>query len=176
MKEISKNNKIIFLDIDGVLNPNHYMNALYKMWNASNAEIKSHDEFGQLFFPQNCDALKKIIDFTGADIVISSTWRMAGFSEMKRMWTRRSLAGNVIDITPIETDVVDAGKAKFYDDVCRGMAIAHWIDVNNFEGNYVIIDDTEDMLDSQKPFFVVTNSFYGLTNKDAEKAIGILNR
>lgn len=54
--------KVIFLDIDGVLNPGHYMNALYKMWKASFNEIKSQDEYGQLFFDQNCQALKKIIE------------------------------------------------------------------------------------------------------------------
>ena len=57
--------KVIFLDIDGVLNPVHYMNAMYKMWKASFNEIKSHDEYGQLFFYQNCEALQKIVDETG---------------------------------------------------------------------------------------------------------------
>ena len=60
--------------------------------------------------------------------------------------------------------------------VCRGMEIAHWIKHNNFNGNYVIIDDIKDMLKEQEQFFVVTNGFVGLTFKDADKAIEILNR
>lgn len=168
--------KIIFLDIDGVLNPVHYMNAMYKMWKASFNEIKSHDEYGQLFFYQNCEALQKIVDETGAKIVISSTWRMAGESEMKALWKHRNLAGEIIGITPTETQVVESGEAEFYDMVCRGMEIAHWIKHNNFKGNYVIIDDTEDMLKEQEQFFVVTNGYVGLTLKDAKRAVEILNK
>ena len=169
-------NKIIFLDIDGVLNPTHYMNALYKMWKASFNEIKSHDRFGQLFFYQNCEALKKIVYETGAKIVISSTWRMAGESEMKELWKYRSLPGEIIGVTPTETKVVESGKTEFYDMVCRGMEIDFWMIENNFIGNYVIIDDTEDMLKEQEPFFVITNGYTGLTMKDADKAIKILNK
>jgi hypothetical protein len=170
------NNKIIFLDIDGVLNPVHFMNSLYKMWKASEGEIKSKDVYGDLFFEQNCKALKFIIDNTAAQIVISSTWRMAGLTEMQAMWFDRNLAGKVIDVTPNEIEVVNAGKQKYYDSVCRGAEIALWIEKNNFTGNYVIIDDTEDMLDSQKPFFIVTNGNFGLTQKDALKAVDILNK
>jgi hypothetical protein len=168
--------KVIFLDIDGVLNPTHYENALYKMWKASFKEIKSHDEYGQLFFYQNCEALKKIINETGAKIVISSTWRMAGESEMKALWKHRNLAGEIIGITPTETQLVESGEAEFYDLVCRGHEIKHWIKQNKFNGNYVIIDDTKDMLKEQEPFFIVTNTYFGLTLKDAERAIGILNK
>lgn len=169
-------NKIICLDIDGVLNPVHYHQALYKLWKSSFEEIKSQDMFGQLFLQHNCDALKHIVDSTGAKIVISSTWRMSGLSEMQGMWKHRGLAGEVIDVTPTEQDVVKSGKAEFYDSVCRGTEIALWMEVNNFKGNYVIIDDTEDMLKHQEPFFVVTNGYCGLLMKDAEKAIEILNR
>lgn len=168
-------NKIIFLDIDGVINPVHYMNAMGKLWSASHNEIKSFDDYGQLFFYHNCDALKYIIDKTGAKIVISSTWRMSGLKVMQDMWRDRGLAGEVIAITPTEVEVVDAGKAEFYDSVCRGMEIDHWIKTNNFTGNYVIIDDTQDMLDEQEHLFIVTNPYCGLTFKNAEKAIAILN-
>ena len=167
--------KIIFLDIDGVLNPVYHMNSLYKMWKASEGEIKSKDVYGDLFFDQNCAALKFIIKETDAKIVISSTWRLAGLTIMQSMWFERNLAGNVIDITPTEIDLVNAGKEQFYDNVCRGAEIAYWIKKNNYKGKYIIIDDTEDMLDSQKPLFVVTNSNFGLTQKDALKAVEILN-
>jgi hypothetical protein len=60
--------------------------------------------------------------------------------------------------------------------ICRGHEIKYWLTKNNFKGNYVIIDDAEKMLPEQKPFFVLTNTKIGLTFKDAEKAISILNR
>lgn len=168
-------NKIIFLDIDGVLNPTHYMNALYKMWKASFEDVKSHDEYGQLFFYHNCNALDTIIGNTGAKIVMSSSWRMEGMTKMQKMWKDRRLAGEIIDVTPTANVLVDAGKEKFYDSVCRGAEIQYWIDANNFKGKYCIIDDDDDMLEEQQNNFVKTNSSCGLTYKDAEKAILILN-
>jgi hypothetical protein len=168
--------KIIFLDIDGVLNPSYYSNALHKMWHNSNGIIKSRDEHGQLFFPYNCDALVRIIHSTNAKIVISSRWRLQGEIAMKELWQARNLAGEIIGITPTEQEVVDSGKSEFYDMVCRGMEIDYWIQKNNYKGSYVIIDDTDDVLDTQRQFFVQTNSNYGLTIIDADKAIEILNR
>ena len=62
--------KVIFLDIDGVLN----------------VISQGHDEYGSLFHKHFEDNLRYIIEQTGAKIVISSTWRMSGLSEMQRMW------------------------------------------------------------------------------------------
>jgi len=166
--------RIIFLDIDGVLNPVHYMAALGRMWKESSGEIKSQDDYGHLFFPHNCEALKKIINETGAKLVISSTWRLAGIDVMKNLWSERDLAGEIIGVTPTETAVVKSGGAEFYDQVCRGMEIAHWIKVNDFKGSYVIIDDTHDMLSEQLPYFIDTKGNIGLTFKDADRAIDVL--
>jgi hypothetical protein len=168
--------KILFFDIDGVLNPTHYMNAMYKLWKCSFEQIKSHDEYGQLFFPYNCEQLTYIIHKTQAKIVISSTWRMEGLVKMQEMWKYRNLSGNVIDVTPNEVDVVNSCSRIFYDEVCRGDEIKLWIERNDFRGNYAIIDDTSDMLKEQEPFFVKTNEYCGLTRKDADKVIQILNK
>ncbi len=70
-----------FLDIDGVLNPTLYNNALYKVWKNNNA-FKSRDHFGDYFAPYTVDALAKIIQETCAQIVISSTWRLSGLMVM----------------------------------------------------------------------------------------------
>jgi hypothetical protein len=167
--------KIIFLDIDGVLNPLHYMNALYKMWKASFGQLKSKDDYGDLFFDQNCDALRKIIEATGAKIVISSTWRKEGMQHLLDMWKHRNLPGEIIGLTPTEQDLVNSGKFQFLDEVCRGDEIKFWIEAFNFNGNYIIIDDTKDMLKEQEPFFIKTNSYFGLSEKEADQAIKILN-
>lgn len=89
--------KIIFLDIDGVLN-------VYP---------QGHDEYGAIFHPHLVENLKLILDQTGAKIVVSSTWRRSGLSIMKEMWEKRGLPGEVIDITPFETDVVERGLVNF---------------------------------------------------------------
>lgn len=162
-------NKIIFLDIDGVLN----------------VLPKTEDKFGPCFHKHFEDNLRYIIEKTGAKIVISSTWKIDGLEVMQEMWQKRGLAGKVIDITPSEVDVVDRGICEFYDQVDRGFEIQQWIDDHDVE-SYVILDDVNDMMPSQQNNFVVTsnnkdhadcvNFGYGLTRRCADKAIEILNR
>lgn len=96
--------KVIFLDIDGVLN----------------VIPQGRDEFGSKFHSHFENNLKHIIDNTGAKIVISSTWRMDGLEKMQAMWKARGLAGEVIDVTPDCTQLVKYGTFEYYDTVERG--------------------------------------------------------
>jgi len=150
--------KVIFLDIDGVLN----------------VYCEGRDKYGCCFHKHLEENLKYIVESTGAKIVITSTWRMSGLKTMKDMWKHRNLAGQVIDITAVLDDI-------------RGVEIQKWLDKNRKRvSNYVIIDDDDDMLDSQMNNYVKTSDNsnhedcvdigYGLTRICAEKAIKILNR
>lgn len=58
--------------------------------------------YGAYFGPDDhfVKNLKRIIDETGAKIVISSTWRMSGLQNILDMWHSRNLPGEVIGITP----------------------------------------------------------------------------
>jgi hypothetical protein len=161
--------KIIFLDIDGVLN----------------VIGQGQDEFGQKFHKEFEDNLGWIVRETGAKIVISSTWRSSGLEEMQRMWKYRNIPGEVIDITPFEVDVVQRGTCQYYDMVDRGHEIQQWIDDNGVSC-YCIIDDDNDMLPHQMDNFVRTSNNqnhpdcidigYGLTRECSRKVIEILNR
>lgn len=156
--------KVIFLDIDGVLN----------------VIGQGHDEYGQIFHKHLMDNLKRIIDETGAKIVISSSWRLSGLLAMQEMWKKRELAGEVIDVTPNLT--YGAGLKS---STPRGKEIQTWIDNNKIE-SYVILDDDTDMLPSQADYFVQCSGNiddedcvdigYGLTKNCTDKAIQILNR
>lgn len=165
--------KIIFLDIDGVLNTEAFSVAFWefcKIQNIARPQAKSdaniimRDEFGIRFDPMALRALKLIIEKTEAKIVISSTWRLSGCEVMKLMWEMRDLPGEVIDITPSFNTIAGT---------CRGDEIADWIKGNDVS-SYVIIDDDSDMLPEQLNNFVQTQHEYGLTFNDAEKAISIL--
>ncbi len=160
--------KIIFLDIDGVLNVNE----------------SGRDRFGRLFHKQFENNLGYIIEQTGAKIVISSSWRMSGLKIMQEMWKERQIPGEVIGITPFETYVVENETGKFYDSISRGEEIQLWIDKHNVT-NYVIIDDNiDEILESQKNKFVNTSgnmdhkdcvdAGYGLTRECAIQAVEIL--
>jgi len=162
--------KIIFLDIDGVLNVYSH----------------DHDRFGSQFHAHLVDNLRNIIDSTGAKIVISSTWRFDGLDRMKEMWDVRGLPGEVIDITVDCNDLVNSGMFEFYEQVERGHEIQHWLDNHSGIESYVILDDDNDMLTSQRDNFIRTanNMYhedcvdigYGLTKICSEEAINILNK
>ena len=167
--------KIIFLDFDGVLNTEHYQNLLQyqgKPW---------QDEYGAFFDPNAVKQLKRIIDATGADIVVESSWKYLGLDAMKELWKVRSLPGRVIDITPssisdeylsnVDLDNLDASMLH-----CKGLEIASWLSEQKKQDiRYVIIDDEYVILDSQLPYFILTNLYEGITEEQANKAISILN-
>jgi hypothetical protein len=106
---------------------------------------------------------------------------------MKEMWVKRNLPGEVIDITPtvVETSLIN-NKEVFNRFADRGYEIQQWIN-NNLEmlSTYCIIDDDNDMLESQQLNFVKTSDNhdhldsldigYGLTKKCSEQVIRILN-
>ena len=84
--------KVLFLDIDGVLNTG--------WWYTQMDRNTPKDKYGYAFDPRSVANLKKIVDETGADIVISSSWKSFGLSELEDMWQDRGLPGKLIGITP----------------------------------------------------------------------------
>ena len=161
--------KIIFLDIDGVLN----------------LIPQGFDKYGGIFHQHFTDNLSKIINDTGAKIVISSTWRLSGLQVMNDMWKFRNLPGEVIGITPTAYYNTDF-RIGIDEDATRGHEIRWWLEnyTKNVD-NYVILDDDNDMLPEQMSNFVITSGNedhddcidigYGLTNKCTSDAIKILN-
>lgn len=61
--------KVIFLDFDGVMDTAYYDHVLAKEGKSGN------DEYGIIFDPNSIQNLKHIIDMTGADIVVTSSWK-----------------------------------------------------------------------------------------------------
>jgi hypothetical protein len=160
--------KAIFLDIDGVLNVMH----------------RERDEFGAIFHQNFVDNLRKVINETGAKIIISSSWRHGGLQRMIDMWVFRELPGEVIGITPDLWNEIEG--EDFYEKLQRGHEIQSVLDRKPEITSYVIFDDDDDMLPSQKGNFVMCSNNinhpdcidigYGLTKECANKAIRILNR
>lgn len=162
--------KVIFLDIDGVLN----------------VIPEGYDDFGGTFHSNFVDNLRRIIDETGAKIVISSTWRFSGLTKMRQMWEHRNLPGEVIDITIDSNVLIKRGVFKFHDEVMRGHEIQEWLDRNQDIENYLILDDDDDFLPNQLNNFVRTSNNsshpdcidigYGLTEICTNESIKVLNK
>lgn len=163
--------KIIFLDIDGVLNHRSYyeregwQDALAKKYGWPQSDIDS----------ETVKILNRIISETGAKVVISSTWRLGHPPvKMQQLLELRGFVGTVIGAT---------GTAR-QEWAVRGNEIMAWQIENadklpnkygRYFTNYVILDDDNDMLLWQQDYFINTTSKYGLTNELADRAIEILN-
>ena len=152
--------KIIFLDFDGVMDTDYYDHILSKEGKSSN------DSFGTVFDPNSVRNLKHIIDETGADIVVTSSWKFfMTYKDILDMWEYRGLPGFVTDVTP--TPSVRRN---------RGDEIDAWLHDCGEECQYVIIDDfgKGNFNEHQRPHLLVVNPFYGIDKNIAEKAIAIL--
>lgn len=158
--------KVIFLDIDGVLNcEDAYRSGecKYIEWETP-VGTKDHH---QSFCSWSKEWLNKLINETDAKIVISSTWRHSGIEFIQSVWKHENMSGEIIGITPSFR-----GDIKGYT-IPRGCEIDHYLEnelkfnhINwdkdtqqeymNKSGvdNYIIIDDDGDMLYGQRHHFV----------------------
>lgn len=163
--------KVIFLDIDGVLNTQD--------WHGRMTKDTPRDEFGWVFDPVAVENLGHVVKETGASIIISSSWKFLGLAKLREMWKIRNLPGTILDITPntVSDEVLlNANLDEMELGVCRGNEIKEWLSRHKGKvSNYVIIDDFDDMLPEQEDHVVLTNTLIGITDFDAEKAITILN-
>lgn len=163
--------KVIFLDIDGVLNT--------KWWYTQMDKNTPKDEYGSAFDPNAVANLKKILDETGADIVISSSWKCMGLSQLEEMWEKRSLPGKIIGITPnsVSDELLlnaDIDNMELFH--IRGTEIREWLRKNSKRiSHYVILDDMDNMLPEQQDHFVWIDPDIGITDGNAVQAIKILN-
>ena len=151
------NTSIIFLDFDGVLNTERYQAQL-----AIDGK-PNKDSWGPLFDPHAVTNLRKIIEATDADIVITSSWRyLHRLGSLRMMWEVRRLPGELLDTLP-------CGAAY----ISRGEEIEYWLNGNG-QPDYVIIDDLDEFYTSQRDRYVETNPIVGITDADAKRAIEIL--
>jgi hypothetical protein len=154
--------KIIFLDIDGVMNNELAYTPSY----ISELE-RGRDDID----PRCMDLLNILIEKTNAKVVISSVWRIGETVEsMQEMFNKHGFKGEIVGLTPTSSAL-------------RGNEILRWIkDNEEYLGQYnwdyvkyVIFDDDSDMLYWQRNNFIQIDSYCGLTPHAIYKAEWILN-
>ncbi|ALY07029.1 hypothetical protein VmeM32_00038 [Vibrio phage vB_VmeM-32] len=154
--------KIIFLDIDGVLNDD-----TNESWN----------DVGDDYYPHSktlVSNLNEIIRQTNAKLVLSSTWRLGlDLEQISHLMKRIGIIGEFIGYT-------DSLSSPY---AVRGNEILKWIlDNENIVGpryefkNYLILDDDCDMLYFQRNNFIHLNGQKGLTKEYIQQSIDILNQ
>jgi len=142
--------KILFLDVDGVLN-----------------------RCGKSMLKLETDLLAnlvRIVDETDCQIVLSSTWRLMAraMKELKFAFDDRGLiiAGATPDLARVMENGIWAGKE-------RGHEIQAWMDEHFIPDRFVILDDNSDMA-HLLPKLIKTDSFEGLTATITQQVIAAL--
>lgn len=158
--------KILFLDIDGVLNS-------MEDFVESKVFKDTTVNFGlSVISRQKLAMLQHIVEETGCKIVVSSSWRkMYSLDEIHQNFCRRGWTLSrdiIIDRTP---DL----RSGF-----RGHEIVKWMEKYNSEGleeitSFAILDDDSDFQEELRHVFVHTKGVIGMTFHDMEKTISILN-
>ena len=144
--------KIIFLDIDGVLNKQDF-----KVW----------------FIEEKVQFLKEIVIKTGAKIVISSSWRYnKTVDDLKLKFKKFNLPQEIIDAVIDFTDIIHYNPPKGYSQ--RDKEIVAYIKDHKLE-NYIILDDWYWFPEEYLPRLVNTKTNIGLTRELTDKAINLLN-
>ncbi len=169
--------KILFLDIDGVLNSEKYLFS-EEMQQKEEEFCKNHYKNGlpvdfDLAFmldgknqidPLAVAKLNKIVELTNATVILSSSWRcLFSIDEMNDILQFNGANFKIEDKTP-----------KLYGG-CRGDEILQFL--SNFSGTvskFVILDDESDM-DPVMEHLVRTDFKVGLTDQEVDICVNLLN-
>ena len=150
--------------------------------NSACVKVKS---FGRNISKYNMNNLITLLNsIDNPAVVLSTSWRNGLFLEDWNTLFSRIPGWNfdIIGVTPSEINVPVIKEVTIKEviesmDPVRGRDIQAWLsDFNHKVNRYVILDDDPDMLESQKEFFVQTNYRTGLTEKNIQRAINIINR
>jgi hypothetical protein len=159
--------KIIFLDIDGVI--------------CNREQWRSRVQFEGLslcnFDQESVKLLNQLTDKTGAEIVISSTWRRGSeedFTSLMFWFRNQGVTGRIMDRTPVDNS----------DNAQRGDEIKQWLNANFGRVDaFVVLDDDSDMRGVEDHFVQTLIRVEdermleeGLKQIHVDKAIAILDK
>lgn len=149
--------KVVFLDIDGVLNSRAWFERHGRKRGVGHLE------------PNACARAQRLCDETGAELVISSTWRLIH---------KRDAIGDMFRARDLTTRILGMTAALH---TARGHEIQGWLDASaaiaglgTIDG-MVILDDDADMV-HLAPWHVQTHVERGFTDSELRQAVEVLSR
>lgn len=182
------NIKILFLDIDGVLNSEQYAEWCY----TEEGKKYINEENGDFFVDKNAvKFIEQLCENYNVRLVISSSWREISLEATKYAFDKykdlKCLIKYIVGITP-----------KYHDeDSIRGNEIHDFLiyigntNVRNYKQfydedyfkfnddelkiDYCIVDDDDDMMQYQQDNFIKIDNYSGITKNDIKKIKQILN-
>lgn len=160
--KIAENKRVIFLDIDGVLNTPYSFNSCGNYVGIDDDKVKR---------------LRNIVSRTDAQIVLVSDWKR-GWERDGKLKSKQDFTATYLDEKLAKFGLEIADKTKDKADgtyLSRGEGIMEYIYSNDVK-SFVILDDLQFDYDGcdLTDYFVRTNPQTGLTNKQVEKACQIL--
>ena len=176
--------KVLFLDIDGVLNSenwfayriycvkNNMVNILMNFVDTDDRNIKHKLT---MLDDRAIANLNRIIEETGCKVVLSSSWRSS--IESENIFTQ-----NLLKLKGFKYEFYDVTPRLWFSDfsIRRGEEIKFWLDKESekheIESFVILDDDDSDMLPEQMNNFIHVDGQVGLTDRDVLTAIEILNK
>lgn len=148
--------KVLFLDFDGVI-----------------TTVESFCSLDPILIRR----IKTIVEKTNAKIVVSSSWKVGcrNANEFRKLMNHRPYKANMADdmVWWLMENVYDVTDSKGR---CRGDEIKRWLQKHPKTQSYVIIDDDADFLDEQLFYFVQTDFYEGITEREEKLCIKVLNK
>jgi hypothetical protein len=167
--------KLIFLDIDGVLNHQLFYEKYYKDGKNNTGVEHPLDDLD----PSRIEFLNQLIADTDAKVVISSTWRRYHTVEQLQGYLEaRGFKGEIIGLTPVlNIGGHSPGKDSYTPSIPRGVEIYCYLKDNQEENrSYIILDDDSDMMLWQRSNYFHVDGYCGLTPNVVYKATNYLNK
>ena len=151
--------KVIFLDFDGVIT------TYNSKWKIDMNKIK---------------IINDICDKTNAKIVVTSSWRIGHRGDVLAFngyLTQYIIEHNYLDNVQDTFDKFIGNIVGMTESIggWRGDEIKLYMNEHPEVENYVILDDDSDMCDYQLFNFVQTDTYEGITERDAKLCVDILN-
>lgn len=149
--------KVIFLDLDGVLNSAKY--------------LLDHEYYGVAIDPTRMCLLKQIIDATDAKIVLSTSWREHWEKDVAKCDSTGALINSIFSKHGLQIwDKTPQLRTR------RETEIRNWLDKHPDVKNFVVLDDRLLSADYLNGHVIKTSNYFdGLDETDVQKAIDILN-
>ena len=175
--------KVLFLDIDGVLNSenwfayriycvkNNMVNILMNFVDTDDRNIKHKLT---MLDDRAIANLNRIVEETDCKVVLSSSWRSS--IESENIFTQ-----NLLKLKGFKYEFYDVTPRLWFSDfsIRRGEEIKFWLDKESEKHeieSFVILDDDSDILPEQMNNFIHVDGQVGLTDRDVLTAIEILNK
>ena len=164
--------RVIFLDIDGVLNSEAYFTSL------ANPPVALDDEID----PCAVRELNKLVARHSAVVVLSSDWRKTpskpGLAATNDALLRQGASFELLAATPelTERERQQRFGVQWQGSYTpRGLEIQAWLTEHSTVSHFVILDDEPDM-EHLVDYLVQTDQAIGLTPEDCDRASAILDR